>query len=373
MTVAYTTQPGSATAPADYATTSGTLTFTAGQTTRPVTVPINGDTLDEDNETFTVLLSSPVNATIADDLALGTITDNDPLPLLSVTDPTVTEGNFGTVAATFTVSLNVPSGRALSVNYATADGTATAPADYAATSGMLSFAAGDTTKTVTVLVNGDSLDEANDTFFLNFTNPTNVTLVERPGRRHDHRRRRAAGSVGERRDRHSKARRARSPRRSRSRSQRRAAATSSSTTRPRTGRRRRRPTTSRRTAASRFAAGETTKTVTVPVNGDALDEIDETFALNLTSAPAATIIDSQGEGTITDNDELPALSVSDVTVTEGNTGTVNATFTVALAPIEWSHQSLSTTRPRTARRRPRPTTRLRAARSASPQARRRRR
>ena len=170
VTVAYTTQPGSATAPADYATTSGTLTFTAGQTTRPVTVPINGDTLDEDNENFTILLSSPVNATIADNLALGTITDNDPLPLLSVTDPTVTEGNFGTVAATFTVSLNVPSGRALSVNYATADGTATAPADYAATSDFLSFSAGQTTRTVTVLVNGDTLDEANnDTFFLNLT------------------------------------------------------------------------------------------------------------------------------------------------------------------------------------------------------------
>jgi hypothetical protein len=119
--------------PADYTATSGTLTFTPGQTTKTVTVPIVGDTLDEADETFTLALTSPTNATIADGVGLGTITDDDPLPTLSVNNVTVTEGDAGNVNATFTVSLDQASGRA-APSSATADGTATAPADYAAAS-----------------------------------------------------------------------------------------------------------------------------------------------------------------------------------------------------------------------------------------------
>ena len=99
------------------------------------TVQTIGDTLDEVDETFAVNLADPVNATIADGQGLGTITDDDAPPTISVGDVTVTEGNSGTVAATFTVSLNVPSGRGVTVDYATANGTATAPADYQAASG----------------------------------------------------------------------------------------------------------------------------------------------------------------------------------------------------------------------------------------------
>ena len=115
---------------------------------------------------------------------------------------TVTEGNSGNVNATFDVSLSTASGLAASVNYATADGTATAPADYAATSGTVNFAAGETTKQVTVLVHGDTLDEANETFTLNLSNPSNVTIADGTGSRHDHRRRHAAGALGEQRHGH---------------------------------------------------------------------------------------------------------------------------------------------------------------------------
>ena len=146
-----------------------------------MTVPVNGDLLDEANETFFVNLSNPSNVTIADGQGLGTINDNDPLPTVSVNDVTVTEGNGGTVNATFTLSLNGPSGRSLSVDYATADGTATAPADYQATSGTATFTAGQTAQQVTVLVNGDVLDEANETFTLNLTNAVNVTIADPQG------------------------------------------------------------------------------------------------------------------------------------------------------------------------------------------------
>src|SRR5262249_19380646 len=79
-----------------------------------------------------------------------------------------------------------------------------------------------------------------------------------------------------------------------------------------------------------FAAGVTTQAITVPVLGDVIDETNETFTVNLSAATGATIADGQGVGTILDNDPVPTLAVNHVTVTEGNTGTTNAVFTVTL-------------------------------------------
>ena len=103
---------------------------------------VNGDLLDEANETYFVNLTNPTNATISDSQGLGTITDDDPMPALSVGDVTVTEGNAGTVDATFTVTLNASSGRNVTVDYATADGTAHTPGDYVARNGQLVFTPG---------------------------------------------------------------------------------------------------------------------------------------------------------------------------------------------------------------------------------------
>ena len=111
VSVDYATADGTATAPADYAATSGTLTFSPGQTTQTVTVPVVGDTLDELDETFTLNLSNASNAAILDSNGLGTILDNDPSPALSINDATVTEPDTGTVTASFTVSLTAPSSR----------------------------------------------------------------------------------------------------------------------------------------------------------------------------------------------------------------------------------------------------------------------
>ena len=94
---------------------------------------------------------------------------------------TVTEGDAGTTNATFTVTLNAPSGRTVSVGYATADGTATAPADYVAATGTVSFAAGETTRTITVAVNGDLTDEIDETFAVNLTGPVNATIADAEG------------------------------------------------------------------------------------------------------------------------------------------------------------------------------------------------
>jgi PKD repeat protein len=168
--------PPPATAGVDYQAVSGMVTFAPGQTTATVTVQVYGDTVVEQNEQFGLLLSNPVNATLS---ALpgnyGTIV-NDDAPAISVGDVSVTEGNTGTTAMTFTVSLDQPGFSPVTVHYATADGTAAAGSDYQAASGDLTFPAGQTQKTVTVLVNGDQLAEGDETFTVSLSSAVNATL-----------------------------------------------------------------------------------------------------------------------------------------------------------------------------------------------------
>src|SRR5207248_4422254 len=102
----------------------GYLTFSPGQTSQTVTVSVLGDTLYEPNETLYLNLSAPTYATLGRSQAVGTIVNDDPLPTVSVADASVTEGNSGTKALTFTVSLSQALTSAATVNYATADSTA---------------------------------------------------------------------------------------------------------------------------------------------------------------------------------------------------------------------------------------------------------
>ena len=158
VTVGYATANGTATmADGDYLAASGTLTFAPGVTTQPVSVTVNGDVKAEPNETLLVNLTVPTNATILDDQGTGTITNDDGVPTLSINDVAVAEGNAGTTTLGFTVSLSAVSGQTVTVDYATANGTATtADGDYLAASGTLTFAPGVTTRPVNVTVNGDA-------------------------------------------------------------------------------------------------------------------------------------------------------------------------------------------------------------------------
>jgi len=179
VTVNYATADGTATAPSDYAATSGTLTFNPGVTTQTITVNVVGDVVVEPNETFSVTLSSPSNATIATGTGTGTIFNDDAagLPSLSINNVSANEGNSGITPFTFTVTLSAASASTVTVNFATADGSATAPGDYSATSGTLRFAPGVTTQTVTVNVNGDTTVEPNETFVVNLTGAVNATIA----------------------------------------------------------------------------------------------------------------------------------------------------------------------------------------------------
>jgi hypothetical protein len=182
VTVGYATADGSATAGSDYQAASGTLTFAPGETSKAVTVLVNGDRLGEPNETFFVKLSGAANATIADGQGQGTILDDE--PRISVSDVAKKEGGRGqTTLFVFTVTLSGAYDQPVTMSFRTVDGTAkTSDNDYVAKTGTLTFAPGETTKTITIVVNGDSKKEADETFYLDlFGNSSNSLVTKSRG------------------------------------------------------------------------------------------------------------------------------------------------------------------------------------------------
>ena len=331
VSVGFATADGSALRPADYASTGGNVVFAPGQTTNTVTVQVNGDLLDEINENFTVRLSGPVNATIGDSEGLITITDDDAPTTMRVNDATVTEGNAGTVNASFAVTLDAPSGRPVTVDYATTGSSANAPSDYTAVSASLLFNPGETTKPVVISVNGDLLDEGNETYVLGLTNQQHASFGDSAG----------LGTINDDDPMPALAIADVSATEGNDGS---TDALVTVTLTPVSGRAvtvNFATTPGSATAADFqptsgqliFAAGETTKTITVPISGDLLDEADETFTVTLSTPDFATFTDSSAVVTIADDDALPSLGVDDVTLSEGDSGPAIATFTVSLSPV----------------------------------------
>jgi hypothetical protein len=328
VTVDFATVDGTAAAGSDYAATAGTVTFAPGQTSRTVDVLVSGDTLHEANEQFSLLLSNPTNAVFGTTAGgTGTITNDDAAPTAAVDSPAVAEGDSGTTDLTFTVSLSNPSGTALTVNYSTANVTAIAGADYTAASGALTFAPGQTSRSVVVSVVGDRTREPDETLKLNaslaglstsgtgtIVNDDPVPTVSAGAAVVDE------GSTGQTTD----------------------AVFTVSLTNPSAAA----VTVDYQvadgtalaadgdytpvTGTLTFAPGETSKTVAVPVRGDAKHEPDETFTLALSNASGATQ-GADGTGTIRNDDAVPVLHITDRTVAEGNAGSTPMTFTVTLS------------------------------------------
>jgi uncharacterized repeat protein (TIGR01451 family) len=162
----------------------GTLTFGPGDTVKTLTVFVIGDTLIEGDETFSVQLLNPVNAGIDRAVAIGTIVDDDqpgpPIPVASVDNIRVTEGNSGSNLATFTVRLNISSATPTTVRIQTQDGTATASSDYLPINTAIAFQPGETLKTFTVAILGDTVFEPDETFNVVITSADNATFSTTP-------------------------------------------------------------------------------------------------------------------------------------------------------------------------------------------------
>jgi hypothetical protein len=144
-------------------------------------VPVRADAVSEANETFTVNLSNPSNATIARAQGTGTIVNSSPLPSLSINNVTITENNTGTPNANFTVTLSPASAQTVTVAYATANGTATVGSDFTATSGTLTYTPGQTSKTIAVPILGGTVPEPTETFVVNLSGATNATIATAQG------------------------------------------------------------------------------------------------------------------------------------------------------------------------------------------------
>jgi chitinase len=166
VTVHYATADLTAAAGSDYTAASGDVTIPAGQTSVTVNVAVRGDRLGESTETFAVNLSAPTNAMIGDGQGIVSILDNE--PLITITDKRMAEGRKGrTTLFTFTVTLSAAYDQPVTVSFRTVNGTATtSDNDYVAKTGTLTFAPGETTKTITIEVKGDKKREANESFYV---------------------------------------------------------------------------------------------------------------------------------------------------------------------------------------------------------------
>ncbi|HWS25459.1 MAG TPA: Calx-beta domain-containing protein, partial [Xanthomonadales bacterium] len=331
---------GTASAGSDYSAIAGgasvNFTGTAGET-RTVTVAVTGDTIVEPNETFNVSLGTPSNAQVgvSDNSGIGTI-NNDDSSALSINDVTVSEGNSGNSSASFTVTLSNAVQGGLTVPLTSANITAVAGSDYTAinpgTNLTFTGTAGET-RSINVLVTGDTTLEPNETFQVNVGTPSNaaVTIGDGIGIGTINNDDNASISIADA-----------------SVAEGNSGTTPASFTVTLTG-----------SVQGGFSvalvsqsgtatggidfvdivggnlnfagtAGET-QSINVLVNGDMVLEGNESYFVNLgvPSNPAITLTDSQAVGTIT-NDDAASLAINSVAVTEGNTGTVNATFTVTL-------------------------------------------
>ncbi|MFN9616251.1 MAG: Calx-beta domain-containing protein, partial [Dolichospermum sp.] len=256
---------------------------------------------------------------------------------LSINDVTLTEGNSGTKNATFTVTLSGETFQPVTVNYATANGTATAGSDYTATTGTLIFNVnpGETSKQITVSVLGDSLFEANETFFVNLSNATNASIADAQ----------AQGTITNDDVALPTITLAVSP----------SSVTEDGTTNliytfTRTGATTNTLTVNYSIAGTAnstdytgatpgtgktitFAAGASTATLTIDPTADTIVESNETVALTLATGTGYTIGTTTAvTGTITNDDLLPNLNLSaNQTIVEGNTNTQNVTYTVTLS------------------------------------------
>jgi len=338
-TVDYITADHTATQPDDYTGSSGTLNFAAGDTSHTFTVNINDDTKFEGDETFTLKLSNATGGALlgSPSSAEVKIVDNDGPPALSISDISLAEGNNGATQFNFMVSLSASSGLPVTVSYATADASANAGSDYQSASGQLTFAPNQVAKSISIAVNGDTLPEPDENFFINLSNPTNATLAKAQGVgtiQNDDVAPLPPGSV----------------------------AFSSAVYAVNEGVAQAIVTVKRvggssgavsaqyaTTAGGSAVAGAdynavsgtlnwadgdaNDKTFAVPIIDDAINEANETVSLVLSNPAGGASLGSPNSAvlTIVDNDAEPKISIDDVTAAEGNSGTTGFTFTVSLS------------------------------------------
>lgn len=178
VTVNYITVNGSATTPADYEASSGTITFAPGETSQDLPpINITNDGVWELTQSFEVILSNPPNsnADLGTDVATVVINDDDPRPIVSF-EPASYKGMENEGSVILTVTLGGESEVPISVSYETVDGSATAPSDYEASVGEIVFGPGDVSKPLAINLTDDEFREGTENFFVVLTDSDHAEL-----------------------------------------------------------------------------------------------------------------------------------------------------------------------------------------------------
>jgi hypothetical protein len=162
----------------DLESVSGRLIIPAGQRSAVIKVPVKGDLLDEFDEDFRVILSSPENAVLLRSVGNGKIIDNDAQPTLSIKDVSAIEGTGTGQQYLFTVTLSAPSGKPISLKVMTEDVTATGGRDFTAVNNTFNIAPGTASANISVDVYGENTYEPDETFIVKITDPVNVTITD---------------------------------------------------------------------------------------------------------------------------------------------------------------------------------------------------
>ena len=269
-------------------------------------------------------LSNASNATISDATGTFTITDDD-TPSLSIND--VSTSDESNAATNMTVTLSEASTKTVTVDFATSNGTATAGSDYTATNNTLTFSAGETSKTIPVTVLSDTLDEANETVTMTLSSATNATISDATGTftitDDDNTPSLSINDVSTSDESNTATNMTVTLSAAAGRDVTVDYATSNGTATAGTD----------YTATSgtlTISAGSTTGTIGVTVLTDAIYEGDETVTMTLSSASNATISDSTGTFTVTDDESAPtvqlAANASSIDENSGSTITITASF-----------------------------------------------
>jgi len=329
-TIQFATAGGSATAGTDYTAANQTLSFAAGETSKSITVAITNDAVAEGNETVVAAISNASAGNIAINTATATILDNDQSNWSVASAGDVDEG-AGFI--TYVVSRTGATGAA-TIQFATAGGTATAGSDYTASNQTLSFATGETSKTVTVALTNDAVAEANETVTAAIsnastgsitTNTASATILDNDQSNWSVA---SAGDVDEGAG-------------FITYTVSRTGATAAATIQFATGGGTATPG-SDYTAASQtlsFAAGESSKTIRVAVTNDAVAEPDETVVAAISNASVGNIATNTATATILDNEQSTWRVASAGNVDEGAgfiTYVVSRTGTSAAATIQFA-------------------------------------
>lgn len=319
VTVRYSTANGTALAGSDYTSViAGLVTFNPGETLKQIAIDIVGDFIVEPDETFFVDLSDATNASIFDSQGVGILLNDDTAGVIFFESATFSV-NEGTPVAIITVRRTGGLSSGVSVQYSSIDGTATAGQDFTRVTGVLVFAPGETTRTFTIPIINDQIDEPDETLNLALENPTGgavlgspinaiVTIVDDDAT--------PTISINDI-----------------SRTEGDAGTTAFNFTVSVDGQSSQVISvnystangsavapgdfTAIQNATVTFNPGQTSKQITVLVNGDYARELNETFFLNLSGAIGAFIADAQGEATIVNDDVGGAFRFNSASYTAG--------------------------------------------------------